>query len=227
MRTIPLPQARNLYLAKLSADGRQKLMPTVVAALNYFYGNLQRAPRELQSSLLGTGRRVRLRTVTRAKIKPCEMNKFVLLGNCDIKVLQAAALALVQFKALLRISEAGNLLKADVIQIDSNTWHLTVRRSKTDQDAKGAIVAFCFDPLEHQLWTKYLDAISTNSFSLSQRGRHYPRQPSGIGYKGCSLGLIFKTSTSPLIRLEAVQQLKHSVWGSITSTSYKLGGGKL
>lgn len=148
MRTIPLPQARNLYLAKLSADGRQKLMPTVVAALNYFYGNLQGAPRELQSSLLETGRRVRLPTVTRAKIKPCEMNKLVILGigNCDFKVLQAAALALIQFKALLRISEAANLLKTDVIQIDSNTWHLTVRRSKTDQHAKGAIVAFVLIP---------------------------------------------------------------------------------
>ncbi|KAK6038345.1 hypothetical protein COOONC_24150 [Cooperia oncophora] len=40
MRSIPMPQARNLFLAKCSAEGRLSSMPTVVAALNYFCGPL-------------------------------------------------------------------------------------------------------------------------------------------------------------------------------------------
>ncbi|KAK6050728.1 hypothetical protein COOONC_11767 [Cooperia oncophora] len=43
MRSIPMPQARNLLLSS---------MPTVVAALNYFCGPLTGVDKEIQDSLL-------------------------------------------------------------------------------------------------------------------------------------------------------------------------------
>nr|CDJ96298.1 unnamed protein product [Haemonchus contortus] len=52
MRNIPTPQARNLYLAKCSAEARYKSMPTVIAALSYFCGPLQGVDKEIQDSLL-------------------------------------------------------------------------------------------------------------------------------------------------------------------------------
>ncbi|KAK6042084.1 reverse transcriptase [Cooperia oncophora] len=171
MRRIPLPQARNLYLAKCSAEGRHSSMPTVVAALNYFCGPLQGVDKEIQGSLLEAVKRTQPPPQHRTKIQPIHMAKIINVGllDSDPKVIQAAALALIQFKGLLRISEAQNLRRSEVKHVGKGEWQVRINRSKTDQCSKGAVVAFRFSAREQALWSKYTASLGSASF-LFQSG---------------------------------------------------------
>ncbi|KAK5969030.1 hypothetical protein GCK32_011036 [Trichostrongylus colubriformis] len=94
------------------------------------------------------------------------MRTIINLGNADTdpKVIQAAALTLIQFKDLLRISEAQNLRLADIKYAGSGQWQVNIKKSKTDQGSRGALVAFRFSEAEAALWSKYIFA-SRNTLS--------------------------------------------------------------
>ncbi|KAK5973407.1 hypothetical protein GCK32_004073 [Trichostrongylus colubriformis] len=83
MSNIPTPQARNLYLAKFSADGKHSTMTTVVAALNYFFGPLQGVDQDPQNSLLQAIKRAASPCKHRAEIQPHHMTTIINLGNAD------------------------------------------------------------------------------------------------------------------------------------------------
>ncbi|VDO11253.1 unnamed protein product [Haemonchus placei] len=83
MRNIPTPQARNLYLAKCSAEARYKSMPTVIAALSYFCGPLQGVDKEIQDSLLEAVKRSLPPPQHRNKIRPEQMRKIIKVGSTD------------------------------------------------------------------------------------------------------------------------------------------------
>ncbi|KAK5975150.1 Site-specific recombinase phage integrase family [Trichostrongylus colubriformis] len=146
-------------------------MTTVVAALNYFFGPLQGVDQDIQNSLLQAIKRAASPCKHRAKIQPHHMRTIINLGNADTdpKVIQAAALALIQFKALLRISEAQNLRLADIKHAGSGQWQVNIKKSKTDQGSKGALVAFRFSEAEAALWSKYIGSVSNATF-LFQSG---------------------------------------------------------
>ncbi|KAK5969410.1 hypothetical protein GCK32_001812 [Trichostrongylus colubriformis] len=133
-------------------------MTTVVAALNYFFGPLQGVDQDIQNSLLQAIKRGASPCKHRAKIQPHHMRAIINLGNADTdpKVIQAAALALIQFKALLRIREAQNLRLADIKQAGSGQWQVNIKKPKTDQGSKGALVAFRFSEAKAALWSKYI-----------------------------------------------------------------------
>ncbi|CAJ0606712.1 unnamed protein product [Cylicocyclus nassatus] len=99
---LPLPKARNLYLAKCAFEGRNKFLPTLAASLNYFCGSLSGADIEIQRSILEAERGTAPEVKHRTKIDQKSMRTLVLegLSSRDAKVTQAATLALLQFKAL-------------------------------------------------------------------------------------------------------------------------------
>ncbi|KAK6036611.1 site-specific recombinase, phage integrase family [Cooperia oncophora] len=167
MRSIPMPQARNLFLAKCSAEGRLSSMPTVVAALNYFCGPLTGVDKEIQDSLLQAVKApVHPRVSIVLRFSPVTWHG---ISTKDPKVTQAAALALIQFKGLLRISEAQNLRRSQVKPNGNGEWVVHISRSKTDQCSKGAVVAFRFNAMEEALWNKYTATLGGASF-LFQSG---------------------------------------------------------
>ncbi|EYC09964.1 hypothetical protein Y032_0058g2914 [Ancylostoma ceylanicum] len=111
-----MPKARNLYLAKCASEGKQKALALIVAALNYFCGPLCGVDKDIQASILQAEKRTTPPTQHRSKIDTPSMRKLILQGSSatDPKVTQAATLALLQFKAFLRISEARNLRVRDL-----------------------------------------------------------------------------------------------------------------
>ncbi|KIH48569.1 hypothetical protein ANCDUO_21360, partial [Ancylostoma duodenale] len=147
MHNLPLSKARNLYLAKCAHDGRQKSLPLVVAALNYFCGALSGVDSEIQHSILEAEKRNTPRVTHRTKIDQQSMRRLVLEGNNspDPKVTQAATLALLQFKGLLRISEAQALRVADLRHKGDGLYNIFINQSKTDQYKKGVEVACQLD----------------------------------------------------------------------------------
>ncbi|KIH58911.1 hypothetical protein ANCDUO_10874 [Ancylostoma duodenale] len=119
---IPTPQVRNLYLAKCASEGKQKSLPVIVAALNYFCGQLTGVNKDIQMSLLEAERRTCPHTQHRSKILPSDFHKLIRTGlqSNDHKITQAAALALIQYKGLLRLSEARNLFISDLMHVRDN-----------------------------------------------------------------------------------------------------------
>ncbi|KAK6039443.1 hypothetical protein COOONC_23052 [Cooperia oncophora] len=116
---IPLSKARNLYLAKGAYEGRSKTLPLVVAALNYFYGPQIGVDRDIQASLLEAEKRSAPPVTHRAKIDPQSLRKIINqgIGSQDPNITQAASLALLQFKAFLRIGEARCLKVQDLKRV--------------------------------------------------------------------------------------------------------------
>ncbi|EPB69962.1 hypothetical protein ANCCEY_10956 [Ancylostoma ceylanicum] len=127
MRTITLPKARNLYLSKCASEGRQKALPLVVSTLNYFCGHLTGVDRDIQASILAAEKRVTATVQHRSKIDQSSMRKLILQGtsSADPKMTQAATLAMLQFKAFLKISEARNLHRNDLTiwQDGKGSWN--------------------------------------------------------------------------------------------------------
>ncbi|CAJ0608350.1 unnamed protein product [Cylicocyclus nassatus] len=135
LAAIPLEKAHNLYLAKCAHEGRNKSLPVLTAALNYFCGPLTGVDLDIQQSILEAERRSSPETTHRTKIDQQSMRRLVLEGldSADYKVTQAAALALLQFKAFLRISEAQALRSVDLTFVGGGYYSLKIRKSKTDQ----------------------------------------------------------------------------------------------
>ncbi|KIH54012.1 hypothetical protein ANCDUO_15843 [Ancylostoma duodenale] len=161
MASIPTPKARNLYIAKCASEGRQKALSIIVAALNYFCGPLTGVDRDIQASILQAEKRTTPPIQHRSKIDTATMRKLILQGSSstDPKVTQAATLALLQFKAFLRISEARNLQLQDLKCIGDKVWNVHIARSKTDQYNAGACASFQLDKVEQALLNKYLGSI--------------------------------------------------------------------
>ncbi|KHJ76514.1 site-specific recombinase, phage integrase family [Oesophagostomum dentatum] len=153
MPSIPLPKARNLYLAKCAHDGKQKSLPVIVSALNYFCGPLTGVDSDIQHSILEAEKRSAPSVTHRAKIDQGSMRQLVLKGldAPNPKLEQAATLALLQFKALLRISEAQALRGEDLEHKGGEVYSVFIRKSKTDQHRSGTVSSFRLDSTEAQL----------------------------------------------------------------------------
>ncbi|EPB79089.1 hypothetical protein ANCCEY_01842 [Ancylostoma ceylanicum] len=165
MRAIPTPKARNLYLAKCASEGRQKALPIISSALTYFCGQLTGIDKEIQTSILEAEKRITPPVRHRTKIDRDSMRKLILLGtsSSDPKITQAAALALLQFKGLLRISEARTLRCSDVSSSGDGLWTILVVKSKTDQYGSGTRVSIQLDEAEHGLLNQYASRNLPNS----------------------------------------------------------------
>ncbi|VDO74676.1 unnamed protein product [Haemonchus placei] len=208
MHNDPTPQARNLYLGKCSAEARYKSMPTVIAAPSCFCGPLQGVNREIQDSLLKAVKRSPPPPQHRTKIRPEQLGMIIKVGSTDSdpEVIQAAALALIQFKALLRISEAQALRVPDVKSTHNDVWHVSIPKSKTDQHAKGTVVAIRFNAQERALLNKYLSTLGNATF-LFQSG-------------STGLPLALSTLRDGLRHISSKANLQ---WFNITSHSFRGG----
>lgn len=163
---LPIPQMRNYYVAQCAVDGRQKALPLIVAAMNYFLGPLPEAERSIEGSIVEAEKRASPPVKHHAKVDPAAMRKIVLEGtrSSDPKTTQAAVVALLQFKALLRISEAMSILVKDLTCKQHGLWTLLIRRSKTDQFGEGTCIPIKLDKLEHNLLRTYVDSAANQLF---------------------------------------------------------------
>ncbi|KHJ99206.1 site-specific recombinase, phage integrase family [Oesophagostomum dentatum] len=162
LKGIPIPKARNLYLAHCSAQNRFKSMLAATAAFNFFLGKQQGPDKDVERSLLESASRLQAPTRHRVKMTTQDYSAIISVGyNASEEPLVAiAALAVILFRGFLRISEARSLTKADVF-IDGHTISLLVRRSKTDQTSQGTRVKFCLESsyMEFALFTKHLSIV--------------------------------------------------------------------
>ncbi|CAJ0588673.1 unnamed protein product [Cylicocyclus nassatus] len=133
-------------------------IPLEKAALNYFCGPLTGVDLDIQQSILEAERRSSPETTHRTKIDQQSMRRLVLEGldSADYKVTQAAALAFLQSKVFLIISEAQALRSVDLTFVGGGYYRLKIRKSKTDQHGKGAVIKFHLDKVEMALLRKYL-----------------------------------------------------------------------
>lgn len=176
MASIPVIKARNLYLAKCASEGRQKALNLIVAALNYFCGPLTGVDKDIQASILEAKKRITPPTQHRTKIDSEAMRKLILQGtsSADPKVIQAAALALIQFKAFLRISEARSLRLQDLERVGDRVWRVDILRFKTNQYNAGASACFELDNVEQGLLDKYLNTIQGHQFLFQSSTTNSP-----------------------------------------------------
>ncbi|KAK5978517.1 Site-specific recombinase phage integrase family, partial [Trichostrongylus colubriformis] len=213
MQAIPLAKARNLYLAKCAYEGKQKALPVITAALNYFCGPLaDKVDRDIQESLLEAEKRSAPPVTHRAKVDPQLLRKMVHQGivSQDSNITQAATLALLQFKALLRISEVRGLKTQGLKRLNSVDWQVTVRKSKTDQYGAGSLCTIRLDKLEQELLTKYLNSLNNQVFLFQSASTGFP--------------LSYSTLRDRLIALLKATNLQHL---SITSHSFRGGAASL
>ncbi|PIO57951.1 hypothetical protein TELCIR_20628, partial [Teladorsagia circumcincta] len=154
--------ARQSYEAPPSYDPAPKRRVSRRGADNCEIQNaIFAAPRFKEAATLGSVKRSLPPGQHRAKIQLKHMSQLIHLGitSNDPKVTQAAALALIQFKALLRISEAQNLRSSHVKHIGNGLWQVKINKSKKDQFSKGAVIPFRFSAEEAQLWSKYINSV--------------------------------------------------------------------
>lgn len=113
--------------------------------------------KEVEAAILESERRICSPPKEKHKVDLESMHTIVKTGiaSSDPKITQAATLALLQFKAFLRISEAKDLLTRDIYQGVDNTFFIFIKRSKTDQTSRGFKVPFKLSQTERQLWEKY------------------------------------------------------------------------
>ena len=163
---VHLSKVRNLYLAHCINNNMHKSIVTIASALSYFFGVQTGGEREVESSILDSASRSAAPTQHRSKITPEHyshiMEKAFLEESSSS--LRAAALAIVLYRGMLRIGEAQNLMCSDVSS-NGDTWSLHIRRSKTDQTAKGAKVVFKIpaNSSESKIWVRFTESMEVGS----------------------------------------------------------------
>ncbi|KIH69361.1 hypothetical protein ANCDUO_00299 [Ancylostoma duodenale] len=114
LNIFPSPKSRDLYLAKCDGEGRQKALPLITAALNYFCGQLTGIDEEIQASILEAEKRITPPAQHRAKIDQCSLRNLMLLGtsSTDPTLTQATTKDKMLFVFLGRTGSTGRLWHA-------------------------------------------------------------------------------------------------------------------
>ncbi|KIH60814.1 site-specific recombinase, phage integrase family [Ancylostoma duodenale] len=145
---------RNVFLAHLINKGRTRTLGYHLAALSHFFGPLPSVDEEIQRALLRTGNRSGPTVRHRSKAVQEDVDKIVdwALQKNSTATIKGASMVMLAFLGFLRVSELVQLRFADVSHKGGNLWWLAVRRSKTDQEGKGSVVAFRMKNTEENLW---------------------------------------------------------------------------
>ncbi|KIH64336.1 site-specific recombinase, phage integrase family [Ancylostoma duodenale] len=125
-----------------------------LGALSHFFGPLPSADEEIQRALLRSGNRSGPTVRHRSKAVQEDVDKIVdwALKTNTIAAIKGASMVMLAFLGFLRVSELVQLRFADVSHKGGDLWWLVVRRSETDQEGRGLVVAFRMKNTEENLW---------------------------------------------------------------------------
>ncbi|RCN24604.1 site-specific recombinase, phage integrase family [Ancylostoma caninum] len=145
---------RNVFLAHLINEGRTRTLGYHLAALSHFFGPLPSEDEDIQRALLRTGNRSGPAVRHRSKAVQEDVDKIVdwALQTNTAAAIKGAGMIMIAFLGFLRVSELVQLRFANVSHKGGDLWWLTIRRSKTDQEGKGSVVAFKMGNMEENLW---------------------------------------------------------------------------
>ncbi|EYC39645.1 hypothetical protein Y032_0647g1098 [Ancylostoma ceylanicum] len=174
-----LPKLRNVFIAHLINQGKQKALGYHIAALAHFFGPLTDEDADIQRALLGTASRKGMAVKHRTKASPHDVQKIVewALSIGSLKAVSAGFMIQLAYAAFLRVSELCHLQFADLTCKEGSTWWLTIEKSKTDQLQTGATIAFQLDDLGESLRKKFWElknAKFPSEFIFSSRNGSAP-----------------------------------------------------
>jgi integrase len=153
---LSVAAARNFQLADFIRSNRFGSVPAVVAALDHCIGRLKGDEREVQQSLVAMAAKQRVPTQHRIKVteKHWKLLLETALASSEPRIRVAGKAVFLLFKALLRISELVQVRASDIV-VEEEFISLTIRKSKTDQEGKGATVAFALNSdVEQRVWDR-------------------------------------------------------------------------
>ena len=163
---VPVSKVRNLYLAHCINLGKHKSIVLISSSLSYFFGAQEGGDKLVEKAILESAARNTPSTRHRAKIS---LAHYVILIQTAVsqgsgQFLRSAALAIVLFRGLLRIGEAQALTRRDVTVVDG-IWGLFIRKSKTDQLARGVSLKFKIPSgsQEEAVWRAFLAKTTADS----------------------------------------------------------------
>ncbi|KAK6017829.1 hypothetical protein OSTOST_16640 [Ostertagia ostertagi] len=130
-----LGKIRNLFLAHLINENQLKALPLAVAALNFFYGHLERGEAELQKLLIDSAKKQTPAVRHKEKATDEDIDRVVNWAlNIDTpKTIEDSCIILLSFLAFLRISETAAVRKEHLERKSTDVWWLLIPKSKTDQ----------------------------------------------------------------------------------------------
>ena len=157
---IPAPQARNLFLCKLTIDNLHRSLPIASAALSFFLGSPSGPDKDIHAAILESAAREAPAVVHRSKISLPHYRQLIQMAlNFPENWAPLAALAcIITFRAMLRIGETLALKWSD-LHVEQGVCTLTIRRSKTDQTAVGASASFSVPVSEPEkyIWDRFFN----------------------------------------------------------------------
>ncbi|KAK6024068.1 site-specific recombinase, phage integrase family, partial [Ostertagia ostertagi] len=165
-----LGKIRNLFLAHLINENQLKALPMAVAALNFFYGHLERGEADLQKLLIDSAKKQTPAVRHKEKATDEDIDRVVNWAlNIDTpKTIEDSCIILLSFIAFLRISETAAVRKEHLERKSTEVWWLLIPKSKTDQIKRGTTVAFRVQGNRAVLWNKFMDRFLFDAI---------PRQP--------------------------------------------------
>ncbi|CAI5443142.1 unnamed protein product [Caenorhabditis angaria] len=155
-------ECRLLFLAELIKNEKAKSAISANCALNYYMGPVSKPNRSLLNSIIEAAKRSKSPTKHREKVEPEDYSSFTNIQEFDRDSLRVAALGIVLFRGLLRISEALNLRKEDA-EWERGELKISIRTSKTDKYHEGTKRLLVLSPEEQAIWR----AHSKNSDNTS------------------------------------------------------------
>ncbi|CAI5456569.1 unnamed protein product [Caenorhabditis angaria] len=144
-------ECRLLFLAELIKNEKAKSAISANCALNYFMGPVSKPNRSLLNSIIEAAKRSKSPTKHREKVEPEDYSSFTNIQEFDRDSLRVAALGIVLFRGLLRISEALNLRKEDA-EWERGELKISIRTSKTDKYHEGAKRLLVLSSEEQAIW---------------------------------------------------------------------------
>ncbi|VDK56911.1 unnamed protein product [Cylicostephanus goldi] len=160
-----LPKLRNVYVAHLIEKKRLKSIGCHVAALAHFFGPLPTEDEEILRALLRGAKRATPPPRHRKKATQKDLDTVIAwaLQKKSFSAIAGAAMILLSFAAFLRVGELCEIRGSDICRKGNDVWWLNIRRSKTDQGAQGAKVAFRLVGEALILWRVFENFLPPNS----------------------------------------------------------------
>ncbi|KAL6730913.1 hypothetical protein Aduo_001835 [Ancylostoma duodenale] len=143
--------------------GQNKSIPLTTTALNFYYGRLTDGDAEAQKLFIDSSKRDIAPIVHRTKAIQDDANAVVnwALNEDSEGAITDACIVLLSFLAFLRIGETAGIRKRHLEDKGSEAWWLHIPRSKTDQCAAGATIAFKVQGRDKILWYRFMQILAT------------------------------------------------------------------
>ncbi|CAJ0597116.1 unnamed protein product [Cylicocyclus nassatus] len=160
-----LHKLRNVYVAHLIEKERLKSLGCHVAALAHFFGPLPSEDEEILRALLRGAKRTTSPPRHRKKATQKDVDTVIAwaLQKKSFAGVAGAVMILFLFAAFLRVGELCELRVSGISRKGNDIWWLNIRRSKTDQAAQGAKVAFRLGEQALILWSVFENLLPPSS----------------------------------------------------------------